>query len=377
MPTPYPREASFIRMKTFVLIVLTLAISLSAFSQAKPMTQAEYVKMLYGLQKDPATKSDIVDALRQRGIDFVITDGLRSLTRSKGANDEELKSAFEEAGRRQKDPEAAKLPPASEANALLEKSRQVTREAIDQMPDFVVKQIIARSEAFAGTGNWKPIDTVVIAVSYSSEKGEQYQVLAMNGAPVQAQKGNSYSNIEGSTTGGEFVEALEKLFRPESKTAFTLVTTDTIRNQHALVYDFEILVENNRNGGVGFKTSKGANGYAFTSVPAGEKGRVWIDRKTGNVLKLEFAATNIPADFQVRAYTSAIDYDWVNIAGERVLLPITSDNRFTSVAGNQTFQDRNYIRFREYQKFGSEVRILDDDAKPDPAPSPSPGPEKP
>jgi len=251
----------------------------------------------------------------------------------------------------------------------------VTREAIDQMPDFVVKQIIARSEAYAGTGNWKPIDTVVIAVSYSSEKGEQYQVLAMNGAPVQTQKGNSYSNIEGSTTGGEFVEALEKLFSPESKTTFTLLTTDTIRSQPALVYDFEILRENNKNGGVGFKTSDGGKGFSFTSVPAGEKGRVWIDRKTGNVLKLEFAATNIHKDFKVRAYTSAIDYDWVNIAGERVLLPITSDNRFTSVAGNQTFQDRNYIRFREYQKFGSEVRILDDDVKPEP--EPSPGPVKP
>ena len=47
---------------------------------------------------------------------------------------------------------------------------------------------------------------------------------------------------------------------------------------------------------------------------------------------------------------STIDYDWVNIAGERVLLPITSDNRFTTSQpyGTQTklFQDRNFIRFK-------------------------------
>jgi hypothetical protein len=359
-------------MKTIAFIILTLVIAAQAHAQLKPLSQSEYVKLLYALQKDPAGKADIVDALRKRGIDFAVTDGIRSLTRSKGANDEELKSALEEAGRRQKDPEGTKLPSASEANELLERSRQVTRDAIDQMPDFVVKQIISRSAAYAGTGNWKQLDTVVVAVSYSSEKGEQYQVLAMNGAPVQTQKGNTYSNIEGSTTGGEFVEALEKLFRAESKTTFSLLTTDTIRSQPAIVYDFEIKLENNKNGGVGFKTSDGGKGFSFTSVPAGEKGRVWIDRKTGNVLKLEYSATDIPRDFRVQAYTSSIDYDWVNIAGERVLLPITSDNRFTSVAGAQRFQDRNYIRFREYQKFGSEVRILDDDVKPEPVPSPVP-----
>lgn len=356
-------------MKRLPFLFLTLALTTGVFAQGKPLTQAEYVKMLYALQKDPGSKADIIDALRKRGVDFVVTDGIRSLTRSKGSNDEELKSALEEAGRRQKDPEAAKLPPESEALALLERSRQVTREAIDQMPDFVVKQIISRSAAYAGTGNWKPLDTVVIAVSYSEEKGEQYQVLAMNGAPVPAaEKGNSYSNIDGSTTGGEFVEALEKLFKTESKTTFQLVTTDTIRKQPTLVYDFEILLENNKDGGVGFKTPNGSGGFSFTSVPAGEKGRVWIDRKTAQVLRIEFAATSIPKDFKVRAYTSTIDYDWVDIAGERVLLPITSDNKFTSVEGSQTFQSRNYIRFRNYQKYGSEVRILDDDVKPEPEP---------
>lgn len=113
-------------MKTFAILLVLTALAYSGRAQAKPLTQAEYVKMLYALQKDPAMKADIIDALRKRGIDFTLTDGLRGLTRSKGANDEELKSALEEAGRRQKDPEAAKLPPQAEANALLEKSRQST-----------------------------------------------------------------------------------------------------------------------------------------------------------------------------------------------------------------------------------------------------------
>ena len=238
-------------------------------------------------------------------------------------------------------------------------------QALEEMPDFVVKQLIARSAAYAGTGNWKPLDTVIIAVSYSTEKGEQYKVLAVDGAPVESEKGSNYSNLSGSTTGGEFVEALDKLFKPESHTSFKLLTTDTVRNQPSLVYEYEIAVENNKNGGVGFKTPNGSGGYSFTSVPAGEAGKVWIDRKEGRVLRIEFKATNIPVDFKVKAYSSTIDYDWVKIGDERVLLPITSDNRFTSQEGRQLFQDRNFIRFKNYQKYGAEVRILDDDIKPE------------
>ena len=357
---------------------LLLLLSFAVFGQEKPLTQAEYVKMLYSYQKNPGTKTDILDALRKRGVDFEVNDGVLGLTRSKTANDEDIRSALEEAGRRHANPEAAKLPSSAEAEALLGKAREATATALDDMPDFVVKQVISRSEAFAGTGNWRPIDTVIIATSYSSEKGEQYRVMAINGAPVQSETSGSYSNIEGSTTGGEFVDALKKLFDPASKTVFAVQTTDTIRNQPTLVYEYQINIENNRNGGVGFKTPNGSNGFSVTSVPAGEKGRVWIDRKNGRVLRISFDATEIPRDFKVKAYTSTIDYDWVEIAGERVLLPITSDDRFTSSEsyGSQMklFQARNYIRFKNYQKFGSEVRILDDDVKDEPPPSPTPTP---
>ena len=351
-------------MKRIVFVFIILCSVQFAFGQGAPLTQAEYVKMLYALQKNPSSKADIIEALRKRGIDFILTDGIRGLTRSKGVNDDELKRTLEEADRRRKNPEAAKLPSAKDAAEVLERSRAATLAALDDMPDFVVKQVIARSEAYAGTGNWKPLDNVIIAVSYSSEKGEQYKVLAVDGAPVDSEKGNNYSGLSGSTTGGEFVEALAKLFKPESKTEFKVLTTDVIRNQPTLVYDYEILIQNNKNGGVGFKTPNGPKDFSFTTVPAGEKGKVWIDRKNGRVLRIEFKATDIPANFKVRAFESSIDYDWVDIAGEKFLLPMLSDNRFTSAEGNLLFQARNLIRFKNYQRYGSEVKILDDDVTP-------------
>ena len=77
------------------ILAFSFSAAVSVKAQEKPLTQAEYVKLLYGLQKNPAAKADIIDALRRRGIAFTLTDGVRGLTRSKGANDEELKSALE------------------------------------------------------------------------------------------------------------------------------------------------------------------------------------------------------------------------------------------------------------------------------------------
>lgn len=362
--TKLPAQASFNRMKSTVVVFLLLLFSYSAaFSQEKPLTQAEYVKLLYGLQKNPASKTEIIDALRRRGIAFTLTDGLRGLTRSKGANDEELKRTLEEAERRRQNPEASKLPSPTESVGLIDKAREKALETVQEMPDFVVKQLITRFGAYAGTGNWRPYDNLVLAVSYSAEKGEQYRVLAQNGAPVQdAVQSNSYSGLEGATSGGEFVEDLAKIFKPASKTRFDLQTTDLIRGRRALVYEYQINIENNKDGGVGLK---GAKGVPMGSAPAGEKGRIWIDRENHRVLRIDYQLTDIAPTFAVKAVTKSIDYDMVEIAGEKYLLPIISDFRGT-VEGTdyKRFESRNVIRFKNYQKYGTDVIAVEEDSEP-------------
>lgn len=321
--------------------------------------------MLYALQKSPSGKSELVEVVRKRGIAFTLTDGLRGLTRSKGGNDEELKRALEEAERRRQDPEATKLPSEQEAADVLEKARQNTLALLADMPDFVVKQLITRSEAYAGTGNWKPYDNLIIAVSYSTEKGEQYKVLSKNGTPVNSETSNNYFGLDGATSGGEFVEDLNKIFKPESKTQFSVVTTDVLRGRRTVVYQYEIALANNKDGGVGLK---GAN---YQSSPAGEKGRIWIDRETPRVLRIEYQLTDIAPTFPVKAVTKYIDYDMVVISGEKYLLPIVSDFRGTVQSLDTRFESRNVIRFKNYQKFGTEVTIVEEDSEPVPEEKPN------
>lgn len=339
-------------MKKLLIPILLAALSVTA--QERPIAQAEYVKMLYGI-KGAASVQPVVDALRRRGIAFPVTDGVRGLTRSKSGNNDELKRALEEAERRRQDPGSTKLPAPVDSAEILEKTRQNTLAVVEEMPDFVVKQVITRSEAFAGTGNWRRYDTLVIGVSYSTKNGEQYRVLSKNGAPVTSQLSNSYSGLDGATSGGEFVEDLSKIFARDSKTTFEPESTDVVRGRGTIVYNYEIELANNKHGGVGLK------GPVYTSSPAGEKGRIWIDRDNFRVLRVEYKLTDIEPAFPVKAVTKSIDYDMVDIAGEKYLLPVISDFRGTVESAGKRFESRNVIRFRNYQKYGSEVKLVGDE----------------
>jgi len=147
---------------------------------------------------------------------------------------------------------------------------------------------------------------------------------------------------------------LAKIFKPDSDTKFELVDTDVIRTRRALVFDFSIIRDKAK------QTITVAGAFDDTAI-TGMKGRIWIDRESFRVLRVESAATEIPEGFRIRAANRTIDYDWVMIADEKYLLPTLSDVRLTSREDRKMYETRNVIRFKEYQKYGSEVKILDED----------------
>lgn len=348
-------------MKKAIFIFLLLIFSFgSIFAQEtapKPLTQSEYVKMLYDLPKNASNKEALIEAVRTRGIGFELTDGIRSLTRTKGANDAELLRTLEESNRRRQNPTVAQLPSEKESTEILTKAREEVLKAIEEMPDFVVKQQIQRSAAYAGTNNFRNLDKLVVAVSYRASGEEEYRVLSVNGA-LQANPSakKTYEEVGGTSSTGEFVTVLATIFKPESETVFKISDTDTIRTRRAIVYEYEITRDK-------AKQRITASGVFNSTTITGMKGRVWIDRENFRVLRVESGATEIPETFPIRAANRLIDYDWVTISGEKYLLPLLSDVRLTSREGQQMFETRNLIRFKDYQKYGTEVQILDDDVE--------------
>lgn len=329
--------------------------------------------MVQQLPRHPEKRDEIVEEIRRRGIGFELTQGVRSVVASKSGNDALLRRTLEEAARRRVNPVASALPPEAEARDLLARTRNVTLAASNAMPDFIVKQLITRSYARGETNNWSVSDRLTIAVSFRAQLGEEYKVLAVNGLPPNAEikEGQSYEQLGGTSSTGEYVSMLAGLFKEESQAKFQAVDTDLLRGRRTIVYQFEVKKQNSH------QTIKAA-GAVSNTVVTGYRGRVWIDRELDRVLRMESIATEIPAGFPVTAATSLIDYDWVTINERPYLLPSRAEVILTSRYNDQLIQFRNEIRFRGYQKFGTEVRIIEDvDETEEPTEEPPPAPIKP
>jgi hypothetical protein len=241
------------------------------------------------------------------------------------------------------------------------------------MPDFLVKQIIKRSIAYGNTANWKLQDNLSIAVGYRANIGEEYKVLTVNGMPVgdDAKASSDYSKYVpkgASSSGVEYVSAVADVFKPESRADFRMVDTDVIQTRRTIVYEYTVKKE--------FSQLTLSLSDTGARAVVGSRGRLWIDRELDRVLRFEQIATEIPPDFPITAASSLIDYDWVTINERKYLLPTHSEILLTTTQPKFVLQSRNDVRFRNYQKFGAELKVVDEVGEDD-EPSPPPKPIKP
>jgi hypothetical protein len=361
---------TLIKLSLFFVI---LCPGIRAQAPQTPLTSREVVALVYQLPKHPELRDEVVEEIRKRGIGFPLTDGMRSLVATKSGSDALLRRTLEEAERRRVNPVASARPPDAEANELLDRTRTATLAAAAAMPDFLVKQLIKRSYAYGTTNNWIPQDNLTIAVGYRANAGEEYKVLAVNGIPLsqEASKGHDYSRDvpRGTTSSGvEYISAVADVFKPESKAEFKLADTDLIQGRRTLVFEYQVDKEFST---LNLTANGGTSDSMSSTATVGSRGRVWIDRETNRVLRFEQIATEIPAGFPITAASSVIDYDWVTINENKYLLPTHSEILLTDVRGSQSQQSRNEIRFRSYQKFGAELKVIDEiDEKDFPAEKP-------
>ncbi|MDT5270070.1 MAG: hypothetical protein QOH49_2256 [Acidobacteriota bacterium] len=342
------------RLAALALCASALVGVAGARQQQAPLTNAEFLALVRQLPQRPGTKDQILSEIRRRGIGFTLTAGLRAFVATKSGNDAELKRVLEEAERRFLNPSEVKpLPPEAETLALLERARLATLEATMQMPDFVVKQFVTRSYAAGTSQNWHVSDRLIVGVSYRPSEGEKYRLLQVNGVTTPpASEKSDYKEAGGANSTGEFVSVLKTLFEEPSQTEFKPLDTDTLRGRRTVVYSYDIKHAN----------SQWRLETESTAVIAAHHGKLWIDRERARVLRIEFESYDVPDTFPIRTAAVDLDYDWVTIPGQgEYLLPSRSISVLTTVHHGETQQARNEIRFRNYQKYGTELKILDDD----------------
>ena len=336
-------------MKSYLLsICLLFAFTLTsgAWQTAAPLTKQDVLARLQDAEAHHLSQADIASEILQRGIAFAVDEKTLDQFRQAGARTfllDAIKHAGKNVGKPQvSDPELGNAD-SGKTLSLLEQARRHALEFAEELPNFIVTQIVTRYVRTPEKKDWQLEDKLEIEVTYRVGKGEEFKLLRVNGAPAR----QSYEQIGGSTSTGEFGSLLAGLFLPQSKAEFKEVKRESFQGHSAVVYDFKVRRANSTNS-ISDKVS-GAR------TVAGYSGSVWIDTETKRVLRVEESHDEIPAGFPITLSENAVEFDWITIASQRYLLPVKAEVLLGR--DDQRIYTRNVIEFRGYQKFEAKIRL--------------------
>ena len=251
----------------------------------------------------------------------------------------------------------------ADAAALIEKSRQRSLAYAHSLPDFVCTEVISRyklgltaravpSGGGRGTiadpvpeseSEWFPLDKLTVNLSYFQQH-EAHELKLLNGQPT----GQTFGSLDtGVTSTGEFGGILRSIFDPGSQTSFRWESWKNVRRRPVGVYVYH--VEEIHSS---YYVKAGTPGNLHRAV-VGFHGTLEIDRETGEVVRLEHVADHIPPELEMSRAATEVDYDIIEVAGNRYLLPVHSQTRLDRKSGAW----KNDSEFRDYRKFdvGSKV----------------------
>lgn len=223
---------------------------------------------------------------------------------------------------------------AAAPDPLLGKARETAARMLHTLPDFLCKEVVARSDNGVE-------DTLAAEVSYSGKTGEDYREIRLNGQPTQ----KSWAEFGGDVSTGEFGSLLGSLLQnPDSD--FKFIQEDRIDGVAAQEYGFHISRAQS--------DWKILSDYQF--IVAGCSGRIWLDRSSNRVLRIERAAEGIPSAFPLRSVEGDVTFGEVRLGSlDTYLLPLQAETRVCIRDRDQCSQKK--IDFSKYQKFTAESKI--------------------
>ena len=338
----------------------------------KPLSKSEIIAMLKQSGSAKMSQGDIAALVFRRGISFALDDTALEEIRQAGAEGflvDTIKRAGElaepaddrprlkvrtsdsdrEPDLDQETDQEARSRARAETLARMPLIEQARYHALDfarDLPNFIVTQQVTRSVQHPGTKNWRVQDRLDVQLTYRAEKGEEYKLISIDGKPAR----QTYEELGGSTSAGEFGSFLASLFAPPSRAEFREIKHETFRGRDTVIYDFSVRKANSTVQ----ITDKDTN----TSVITAYKGSLWIDTETRLVLRVESSSFEIGPGFPITLAENSVEYDWVTIAGERYLLPVEAEVLLGR--DRDRYYSKNVIEFRNYHKYEGEVKLVPD-----------------
>lgn len=348
-------------------------------NQTGPLSEVAFYRLVQRLRQGQITTDAAIRELRQRGIGFEVTDEVLERARQLGAPSALLTALVELALETTPPSPTARPkptrtipsgnPPASPPDRgnlpgqespessedetaclgqlpLIEQARFYALRSADDLPDFIVTQIIRRMVR-DGRGQWQMRDILETEVRVEGGR-ERVELLSINGRAT----GRRFEEVGGATSVGDFSGQLAAPFLPSTNSRFREAKRERYRGRSCRVYDFVVPQANS-----GYTLTVRLSDGRPQRIQVGYQGSLWIDEDTKRVLRIEHTATDIPPGFPMSQVESAVDYDWVTILGKAYWMPLTAETIQVSDAYRQAF--RNISEFRNYRKFEGDIKIIE------------------
>jgi len=231
--------------------------------------------------------------------------------------------------------------PKEEARLMVEDAGKRAVDYTDSLPNFMCLEVTNRAVDASGTGRWKQQDSILELLRYR-DKQETRTTIEVNGKSSSTE----HAGMKGALSEGEFGGFLRLVFSDKSKAEFTWKETDELNGGTVQVYNYSVDKANSMFGVVGTDGRE---------LIAGFHGQVFIDSATRSVRRITLEANEFPASFSTHSSRMTVDYDYVAINGHDYLLPVNAQMRLEIGKHQVTL---NTIEFRNYKRFGSNMRIL-------------------
>jgi hypothetical protein len=239
--------------------------------------------------------------------------------------------------------------PLPESVIHIARLRQSVRRMVAQLPNCVCAMTIDRSERTPANRKWKLNDTV------------RLEVALVGGKELYASPGSSrfddrdIRDLVGGVVGtGAYALTLESVALSDA-TELKFAGADEIEGRPLLRYEF--LVGRTRS----FHVLR----WQGIEDVVGSRGSVWVERDSYDVSGLQVVFEDFPPSIPIRYGRNFIVFSGVRVGGSRFVLPVSAEQHFVMQDG---LESMNRTSFSNCRKYGSESRLVFEEALPDSKP---------
>ncbi len=229
--------------------------------------------------------------------------------------------------------QSAELPPDL---ATLGRIKTRMSQTLVRQPDYTCIQQVERSQRLVPKHRFELHDMLRLEVALVDGK----EMYAWPGAHKFEETDLTDMVNDGAIGSGSFATFARAVFQSNAPT-FKYVGIAEMRGRQTVRYDFVVPLL--------------LSGYHIRARGAetvvGYRGSFWADPSSGELVRLEVIADDIPPSIGVSKALDVMDYERMKIGESEFLLPVAAELRMTDLAGNE---NRNRTQFTSCKQYTGE-----------------------